>query len=614
MSRTPAAGAPAGAESVPARPAEPGEPGASGTVAEVSGLGGEPGVAAFSAAEAEPVGGSGPCVVDAEDWGRGGEGSRPSAGRGEPGSAGHRAANGAYPGELRGPAVLAVIGSPEAGGRALLGEAAEIAGRIGGHLVAVTPAADPDPAPGQLAAWGADAALLLTGGDPRPAAAALADWIRRGSRTPWAVLGGAAPWDREVLARLAVHHDAGLLSDLTATSVSPDDHGRLRLIGGKPSGNGTLAEVSSDGVPQIATLRTGSLAVRSPRAALGPIPVELLDVPADPLLRRSDRRVVEDDFDAVERADTVIGLGAGVDPAHYAEVEPLRALLGAELAATRKVTDAGALPHCRQVGVTGRNIAPRLYLALGISGSPHHMTGVDRAHTVLAVNSDPAAAVFEHCDIGIVACWQDVLPALTAAFRRTLTPNPEPGPTPDPAAAPPERSSAPQPMPAAGHGTLPATDSQPVAEPASDRGSATQPTPAAGDGTLPATDSRPPAGLVRGTATRSEPGAESEIGADPDHVSVAGPRPEAGAGGGHAAASAPEAGTPPEPVAQPVLRARAGSEPAAGPESVSVAGARPEVDPGSGAGAEDGHTAVSVTEPGTPPEPVAEPQRHTAPV
>ncbi|MDD1062000.1 FAD-binding protein [Streptomyces cocklensis] len=321
----------------------------------------------------------------------------------------HAAAQG-----LAGPAVLAVTGSPGDGGRALLGEAAEIAGRLAGHVVAVTPPADP----GLLGAWGADAMLHLGGADPRPAAAALAEWIRRCPSTPWAVLGGATPWDREVLARLAVHLDAGLLSDLTAAAIQLDGSGRPRLVGHKPAGGGTLAEVASDRLPQIATLRTGSLADRAARSLpRGEPPVELLDVGADPLLRGFDRRTV-DDFDAVERAAAVIGLGAGVDPARYADVEPLRALLGAELAATRKVTDAGTLPHCRQVGVTGRGIAPLLYLAIGISGSPHHMVGVERAHTVLAVNSDPDAAVFGHCDIGIVADWQDVLPALTAAFGR----------------------------------------------------------------------------------------------------------------------------------------------------------------------------------------------------
>ncbi|MFI0897453.1 FAD-binding protein [Streptomyces sp. NPDC020983] len=335
---------------------------------------------------------------------RAGAARPPAAGPGAPG--------------LPGPAVLAVCGETGGGARALLGEAAEIAGRIGGHVVAVTPEADP----ALLAGWGADASVRLTGTDPRPAAAALAGWIRTAG-APWAVLGGATAWDREVLARLAVLLEAGLLSDLTAVSVRSDGRGPERLVGGKPSAGGAFTEVSSDGVPQIATLRTGSLAVREPRAAYGPIPVEALEVPGDRLLRRSGRRT-EDDFDALERAAAVIGLGAGVAPGDRAEVEPLRAALGAEYAATRKVTDAGTLPHSRQLGVTGRDVAPQLYVALGVSGSPHHTVGVRRAHTVLAVNSDPDAEIFRHCDIGIVADWHAAVPALAEAFRRSAAARP----------------------------------------------------------------------------------------------------------------------------------------------------------------------------------------------
>ncbi|WP_069467349.1 electron transfer flavoprotein subunit alpha/FixB family protein, partial [Actinacidiphila rubida] len=320
---------------------------------------------------------------------------------------------------LPGPAVLAVTGSPDDGGRALLGEAAGLAAAIGGHVVAATPPADPV----ALAAWGADAALRFTGTEPRPVAAALAALVRGSAALPWAVLGGATPWDREVLARLAVHLDTGLLSDLTGVGTRPGREGRVLLAGGKPASNGSHADVSSTGQPQLATLRTGAFAPRVPRALLAPIPVAALDVPHDPHVWRWGREA-EDDFDALERAGTVIGLGAGVDAGRYAEIEPLRAVLGAELAATRKVTDAGALAHCRQLGVTGRAVAPRLYLAIGISGSPHHLAGVDRAGTVVAVNSDPDAPVFAHCDVGLVADWQDVVPALTAAFHRTPRPAP----------------------------------------------------------------------------------------------------------------------------------------------------------------------------------------------
>ena len=89
------------------------------------------------------------------------------------------------------------------------------------------------------------------------------------------------------------------------------------------------------------------------------------------------------------RRDAVIGVGTGVAPDEYAALEPLRALLGAELGATRKVTDKGWLPRARQIGITGRAIAPRLFVSIGASGKFNHMVGVRAAGTVLAINPDP---------------------------------------------------------------------------------------------------------------------------------------------------------------------------------------------------------------------------------
>jgi electron transfer flavoprotein alpha subunit len=98
--------------------------------------------------------------------------------------------------------------------------------------------------------------------------------------------------------------------------------------------------------------------------------------------------------------------------------DALCASLDAELAATRPVTDAGWLPHARQVGVTARSIAPKLYIAIGISGRSNHMVGVSRAATVLAINNDPAAEVFGQCDVGIVGDWRDVVPMLVDEMSR----------------------------------------------------------------------------------------------------------------------------------------------------------------------------------------------------
>jgi electron transfer flavoprotein alpha subunit len=235
-----------------------------------------------------------------------------------------------------------------------------------------------------------------------------------GERRPWAVLGAALPWDREVLARLAVAFDAGLMSDLVSLSAK---HGRLSGL--KPSGGGTLAEIVSRGTPQIATLRTGLLPLRPPRADR-PVERHTLHVEPDTAVTRTERRT-GDDGDALDRAEVVIGVGRGVPPEKYDELEPVRVLLNAELAATRKVTDQGWLPHGRQIGITGRSVAPRMYLAVGVSGNLNHLAGAGRAGTVVAINTDPAAEIFAHCDVGLVADWQEVMPYLVDGLRSCVS-------------------------------------------------------------------------------------------------------------------------------------------------------------------------------------------------
>jgi electron transfer flavoprotein alpha subunit len=250
--------------------------------------------------------------------------------------------------------------------------------------------------------------------EPRPAAAVLSAWLTSGP-LPWAILGATTGRDREILSRIAVRLDAGLMSDLVGVEVR-EDSGSPLLIGLKPSGGGMLAEIVGLGPTQIATLRTGSLEVRDGN------PAAIKDFPyidADSAIVRGDRRA-EDDYDALERADIVIGVGRGIDPSHYGELEPLRKLLGAELAATRKVTDVGWLPHSRQVGITARDIAPSVYFALGMSGNANHLSAANRAQTIIAINNDPGARLFSQCDIGIVADWREVVPLLTAELRRRL--------------------------------------------------------------------------------------------------------------------------------------------------------------------------------------------------
>jgi electron transfer flavoprotein alpha subunit len=308
---------------------------------------------------------------------------------------------------------IVVLAGPPDGARALLGEAAALAARVGGRVLAVVPA-DPDIT--RLASWGADELIVLGADAPRPVAAALASWIE-GHAMPWAILGSVRSWDREVLGRLAVLLGAGLMSDLVQLYARAEGDGPARIVGAKPSGNTSVAEIVGHGPTQIATVRTGCLDLRAPRAGTAHLPIRFLHVAPEPAVSVGPRRP-DPDYDALERAEVVIGVGRGVDPAHYDELLPLCARLGAELAATRKVTDAGRLPHSRQVGITARDIAPRLYIAVGLLGNRNHMAGVARAGTVLAINADPAAPVFTQCDIGIVADWREAVPRLVAELER----------------------------------------------------------------------------------------------------------------------------------------------------------------------------------------------------
>ncbi len=195
------------------------------------------------------------------------------------------------------------------------------------------------------------------------------------------------------------------------------------LVAGKPAFAGALvADITCRGTPQLVTVRPGVLpAVGGAGAAL-----ELARAHRTAGRRGRVRILGErrnDDVETLARADVVVGVGTGVAPDEYADLSPLAAVLGAELAATRKVTDKGWAPRARQVGITGRSIAPRLYVALGLSGKFNHMVGVRAAGTILAVNLDADAPVFEQCDVGIVGDWHEVVPLLQSALAAHLEPS-----------------------------------------------------------------------------------------------------------------------------------------------------------------------------------------------
>jgi electron transfer flavoprotein alpha subunit len=289
--------------------------------------------------------------------------------------------------------------------RELLGAAARLTGNVRAISVERRDA-------NELRSWGADDIVYLDGDNVEGDIAAAVSTVAR-TEPPAIILAGSTAWGREVASRVAASLGAGLTGD--AVELGVDE--QFRLTAWKPAFGGQLvAAITTSSPVQMATVRAGVLPALAPRAVGGETTFETVR-----LARTSRVRVLartrDDDLNVLAEARAVIGVGQGVEPERYDELEPLRALLGAELGATRKVTDNGWLPRSRQIGITGRSIAPQLFVSIGASGKFNHVVGVRAARTVLAVNPDPSAPIFQHADVGIVGAWDEVVPAIVDALR-----------------------------------------------------------------------------------------------------------------------------------------------------------------------------------------------------
>jgi len=307
---------------------------------------------------------------------------------------------------------VVVLMEPERAGSAweLLGAAAQLGARVAAKVVAIQAAGPSTPTPEELSAWGADHIVALQHATvPEDVARCVADWSS--THRPWCVLAPSTSWGREVASRVAARLGAGLTGDAIQLDIDQD-----RLVSWKPAFGGRLvAAIRATSPIQMATVRPGVLPRLTPRAPARPQVEVYTATPQARIQMRS--RQQNDQLDALALATRVVGVGAGIPPERYGELDPLLRALKAEIATTRKVTDQGWLPHSRQVGITGRSIAPNLYIALAISGRFNHICGTRAAGTILAINADAQAQIFAEADIGIVADWAACVPLLVEAFE-----------------------------------------------------------------------------------------------------------------------------------------------------------------------------------------------------
>ena len=273
----------------------------------------------------------------------------------------------------------------------------------------------------QLGEWGATRVWLLENAAYAPYrsevwAGAVAELAAKES--PRAIFGPVTSRQREFVARLAARLGVGLAADCVAFAMDGD-----RLVATRPIYAGKiLSRVAWAKGPWVATLRPNVF--RPAEAQPGKtaaVERPSLSAPAAIMKFVERREDVSTGLPELTEAETVISGGRGMKgPENYVILEDLARVVGAAVGASRAAVDAGWRPHRFQIGQTGRTISPKLYLGFGVSGAIQHLAGMRTSKVIVAVNKDPEAPIFRIADYGIVADLFEVVPALTAEFKKLL--------------------------------------------------------------------------------------------------------------------------------------------------------------------------------------------------
>jgi electron transfer flavoprotein alpha subunit len=305
-------------------------------------------------------------------------------------------------------------GELQKGSLGALSKAAELEG---GDVAAVVVGSGVGDVAGQAGKYGAGVVFVADAPElekplPQPRVDALAQLVREhGFDT---VVFAASVLSADVAAGVAARLDAGLNWDLVDL-VREDG----RLVGKRPAlGDTVVADVGWTSEPRIALIRSGTFEPKETggEAEVKPFDVQLEDFSSAAVMVEQAHE--ESSGPSIEDADVIVAGGRGLGgPEKFSLVEELAQALGGAVAATRAVVDAGWYPYAAQVGQTGKTVAPKLYVACGISGAIQHKVGMQSSSTIVAINKDPNAPIFDFADFGVVGDLNEIVPKLTELVR-----------------------------------------------------------------------------------------------------------------------------------------------------------------------------------------------------
>ena len=307
---------------------------------------------------------------------------------------------------------LFAMGGFDKAAQGLCGAGRRLANETGGKLSAIILGAGADPVAAEVAHV-ADSVLVVDQAEmaeyqPETCLNVLTELCR--SLEPRAVLFSNETYSQEIVPRLAHRLGGSAVGDGIELRAQGDKLSVVRQVYGAKAN----AVFELKRTPAVCWVRGRSFEPSEPREASGEISRPALTVQADTRSRIVERKSEDSGQVRLEDARIIVGGGRGIGghELFVQQLQPLAEILGAQMAATRAACDSGWVPATWQVGLTGKKVAPELYIAIGLSGSSQHMAGVSDSKAIVGINTDSEAPIFNHCRYGIVGDFRQVVPLL----------------------------------------------------------------------------------------------------------------------------------------------------------------------------------------------------------